>query len=152
MPTFCSEVQHRKNKTGQPLPIKIVSEQPLTISQTTDMPYKHFTTEKRNQLAALLRAKVKKKNIAKQLNRSRRTIWREYKRGAGSNGRYDVRKSKRLAKEKTIKRFKRIPKEKKYTIIYDNGYAFSEHETTEKTDRINNLFCFSLSFMGTGNE
>ncbi len=40
------------------------------------MPYKHFTSEKRNELAALLRAKVKKKDIAKQLRRDRTTIWR----------------------------------------------------------------------------
>lgn len=79
------------------------------------MPHKHFTTEKRNELAALLRAKVKKKNIAKQLNRSRTTIWRECKRGAGANGRYYVRKSKRLAKEKRIKantRFRKIENNK----------------------------------------
>ncbi len=75
------------------------------------MPFKHFTIDKRNELAALLRAKVKKKDIAKQLNRNRTTIWRERQRGAGADGKYYVRKSKRLAKEKRIKanvRFRKI--------------------------------------------
>src|SRR3989344_8796883 len=122
IPAFCSELQHCKNQTGQPLSVKIVSEPTLTINPTTDMPHKHFTTDKRNELAALLRAKVKKKNIAKQLSRDRTTIWRERKRGQGSNGRYYVRKSKRLAKEKRIKankRFKKIENDKflrKYVV------------------------------------
>jgi IS30 family transposase len=79
------------------------------------MPYKHFTTEKRNELAALLRAKVKKKNIAKQLNRDRTTIWREQKRGQGINGKYYALKSKRLAVGKRIKanaRFRKIENDK----------------------------------------
>lgn len=79
------------------------------------MPYKHFTTDKRNELAALLRAKVKKKNIAKQLGRHRTTIWRERKRGTGLNGKYYVRKSRRLAREKRVKanaRFRKIENDK----------------------------------------
>jgi IS30 family transposase len=115
-------VQHHKNKIEQPLSVKIVSEQPLTINQIDDMPYKHFTPEKRNELAALLRAKVKKKNIAQQLRRHRTTIWREHQRGAGSNGRYYVIKARRLAQEKRIKanaRFRKIENDKslrKYII------------------------------------
>lgn len=35
-------------------------------------------------------------------------------------------------KNKTIKRFKKIPKNKKRTATYDNGTTFSEHEMTEK--------------------
>ena len=95
--------------------VKIVSEQPLTINQTTDMPFKHFTPDKRNELAALLRAGVKKKNIAKQLNRDRTTIWRERKRGEGSNGRYYTRKARRSAREKRIRanaRFRKIENDK----------------------------------------
>ena len=86
------------------------------------MSHKHFTTEKRNELAALLRARVKKKNIAKQLRRHRTTIWRERKRGGGSNGKYYVRKAKRLAKEKRIRanvRFRKIENDKplrKYVV------------------------------------
>jgi len=113
--TFYSEVQHQDKLKGQPLWVKIVSEQPLTINQITDMPYKHFTPDKRNELAALLRARVRKKNIAKQLNRHRVTIWRERKRGADSNGRYYPRKAKRLAQEKRIKanaRFRKIENDK----------------------------------------
>lgn len=35
-------------------------------------------------------------------------------------------------KNKTIERFDKIPKNKKYTSTYDNGSTFSEHELTEK--------------------
>ena len=111
VPTFYSELQHQDKLKGQPLSVKIVSEEPLTINQITDMPYKHFTADKRNELAALLRARVRKKDIAEQLNRNRTTIWRERKRGAGLNGRYYVRKSKRLARKKRIManaRFRKI--------------------------------------------
>ena len=79
------------------------------------MPYKHFTPDKRNELAALLRAGVKKKDIAKQLGKHRTTIWRERQRGKGANGRYYTRKAKRLAKEKRIKantRFRKIENDK----------------------------------------
>lgn len=113
--TFYSEVQHRKNQIGHPLSVKIVNEEALTINQINGMPHKHFTPEQRNALAALLRAKVKKKYIAKQLGKSRTTIWRERERGAGINDRYYVRKSKRLAKEKRIRannRFRKIENNK----------------------------------------
>jgi IS30 family transposase len=92
------------------------------------MPYKHFTPEQRNALAALLRAKVKKKNIAKQLSKNRTTIWREQKRGAGSNGRYYVIKAKRLARERRIKankRFRKIENDeslRKYVVRKLNKY------------------------------
>lgn len=35
-------------------------------------------------------------------------------------------------KDKTIERFSKIPRNKKYTATYDNGSAFSEHEMTER--------------------
>jgi len=79
------------------------------------MPFKHFTPDKRNELAALLRAGIKKKSITKQLNRDRTTIWRERKRGEGFNGRYYAGKAKRLAREKIIKanaRFRKIENDK----------------------------------------
>lgn len=113
--TFYSEAQHHGKLKGQPLSVKIVNEQLLTINQITDMPYKHFTSEKRNELAALLHARVKKKKIAKQLSKSRTTIWRECKRGHGSNGRYYALKARRLAKEKRIKanaKFRKIENDK----------------------------------------
>lgn len=37
-----------------------------------------------------------------------------------------------LTKIKTIERFKKIPKNKKYTVTYDNGATFSEYEMTER--------------------
>lgn len=38
-----------------------------------------------------------------------------------------------LTKLKTIERLKNISKNKKYTITYDNGATFAEHELTKKT-------------------
>lgn len=74
------------------------------------MPRTHFTSEQRSELSALLRVKVKKKDIAKVLKKNRTTIWRERKR-VGTNGKYYVSKAKRLAREKRIKanaRFRKI--------------------------------------------
>lgn len=45
-------------------------------------------------------------------------------------------------KNKTIKRFKTIPKNKKYTATYDNGTTFSEHELTEKKTGIEIYFAW----------
>ena len=78
------------------------------------MLHKHFTLKQRNELSALLRAKIKKKDIAKLLNKDRTSVWRERKR-AETNGIYYVRKAKRLAKEKRIKanaRFRKIENNK----------------------------------------
>lgn len=46
----------------------------------------------------------------------------------------DLFKQKRaeLIKEKIIKRFKKISKDKKHTVTYDNGVEFSEHELIKK--------------------
>ena len=90
----------------------IVNEPSLT--NLLNMPYKHFTPEQRNELSALLRARVKKKDIANLLRKHRTTIWRERKR-AETNGRYYTRKAKRLAKEKRIKansRFRKLESNK----------------------------------------
>ncbi|MBU4204728.1 hypothetical protein KKE19_00935 [Patescibacteria group bacterium] len=67
-------MQHRNNKIGQSLSVKIDNGKPLTINPIMDMLYKYFTIEKRNGLAAQLKTKVKKENIAKQLRKSRMTI------------------------------------------------------------------------------
>lgn len=78
------------------------------------MLYKHFTLKQRNELSALLRAKIKKKDIAKLLRKDRVSIWRERKK-AETNRIYYVRKAKRIAKEKRIKanaRFKKIENRK----------------------------------------
>jgi len=42
----------------------------------------------------------------------------------------------------SIERFKKIPKDKKYTITYDNGPAFSEYEMTEKQTGLTIYFAF----------
>jgi len=107
-------VQHSNKLKGQLESGKIVSALPLTIT-LTNMPYAHFTPDTRNQLAALLRAKVKKKNIARQLRKHRTTVWRERQRGKGANDRYYVRKANQLAKERRIKansRFRKIENNK----------------------------------------
>lgn len=77
------------------------------------MPYRHFTPESRNQLSALLRAKVKKKDIARILNKDRTSVWRERKRNFdhATIMNYDARVAKLLAHEKRIKanaRFRKI--------------------------------------------
>jgi len=50
------------------------------------------------------------------------------------------RGSAELTKIKTIERFKKIPKNKKHTITYDNGSTFAEHEMTEKKTGIEIFF------------
>jgi IS30 family transposase len=45
-----------------------------------------------------------------------------------------------ITKTKTIERFKNIPKKKKLTITYDNGFTFSDHEMTEKKTGITIYF------------
>lgn len=47
-----------------------------------------------------------------------------------------------LAKQKTIERFRKIPRKKKYTITYDNGAEFSEYEMTEKKTGIEIYFAY----------
>ena len=113
--TFYSETQHPKNKKEQLISGKIVNESTLIIhNQIISMLNKHFTLKQRNELSVLLRAKIKKKDIAKLLNKDRTSIWRERK-GAETNGIYYVRKAKRLAKEKRTKanaRFRKIENNK----------------------------------------
>jgi len=46
------------------------------------------------------------------------------------------------AKDRTTERFKRIPRDKKYTITYDNGSVFSEHEMTERQTGLTIYFAF----------
>ncbi len=45
-----------------------------------------------------------------------------------------------LTRIKTQERFNHLPKNKKYTITYDNGVTFSEHELTEKKTGIDIYF------------
>src|SRR3989338_6795432 len=86
------------------------------------MPYKHFTSDQRNQLSILLRTETKKKDIGKLLRKDGTTIWREIRRAKGAHGRYYSRQAKRLAKEKRIRansRFRKIENDqtlKKYLI------------------------------------
>jgi len=104
-------VQHRRKQKEQLKFGKIVDEKPLTINQIISMLHKHLTSEQRNELSALLRAKVKKKDIAKCLRKHRATIWRELQRNSSENSKYYARKAKRLTKERRVRansRFKKI--------------------------------------------
>ncbi|MFQ5722716.1 MAG: IS30 family transposase [Candidatus Aminicenantales bacterium] len=74
------------------------------------MLHKHLTPEQRNELSALLRAKVKKNDIARYLGKDRTTIWRELQRNGSENNKYYARKAKRLTKERRIKANKRFKK------------------------------------------
>ena len=79
------------------------------------MLHKHLTKEQRNELSALLRAKIKKKDIAKYLGKNRTTIFRELQRNGSENNQYYARKAKRLTRERRIKanaRFKKIENDK----------------------------------------
>jgi IS30 family transposase len=87
------------------------------------MSYTHITSSQRNELSALLIAKIKKKDIAKQLNKDRTTIWRELKRNKVDNNRgYDARCAKQKTTQRRISannRFKKIDNNewlKKYVI------------------------------------
>ncbi len=47
-----------------------------------------------------------------------------------------------LTREKTIKRFEKIPRKKKHTLTYDNGTTFAEHQETEREIKMNIYFAF----------
>lgn len=75
------------------------------------MSYKHITSNQRNELSALLIARIKKKDIAQQLGKDRTTIWRELKRNAKNNKRgYDAREAKAKTKQRRIKANSRFRK------------------------------------------
>ncbi len=112
--TFYSEVKHQDKLKKHVFSSKMINRQSL-INLINNMPYKHFTSKQKNQLSILLKTKTKKKEIAKLLRKGRTTIWRERKRGTGADGRYYLRKSKRLAKKKRLKanaRFRKIENDK----------------------------------------
>ncbi len=107
-------MQHQDNLKEHVFSGKMINETSL-INLINNMPYKHFTLKRRNELSILLRTKMKKKDIAKLLGKDRTTLWRERKRGAGINGKYYVIKAKRIAKKNRIKanaRFKKIENDK----------------------------------------
>jgi hypothetical protein len=65
-------VQHQDNRDklkGQPISSKIIDEESL-INLIKSMPYTHFTSDERNELAALLRAKVKKEEYRQTIKKA----------------------------------------------------------------------------------
>jgi len=116
VPTFWSEVQRSIQYKKTSLLGKIIKYH-LINNLEIEMPYQHITPEQRNELSALLIAKIKKKDIAKQLGKHRSTVWRELQRNPVSNKRgYDARMAKGKTKKRRIKanqRFKKIENDKR---------------------------------------
>lgn len=52
------------------------------------------------------------------------------------------KKNAQTVKEKTIKRFLKLSKDKRQTITYDNGMEFSEHELIEKNTEMKVYFAY----------
>lgn len=75
------------------------------------MAYTHFTRDDRVRLAVLLRAKTKRDEIGRILNKDPVSIWREIKRGS-ANGKYLPSVSRREAKERKTHRKKKIENDK----------------------------------------
>ena len=76
------------------------------------MPYSHITQEQRTELGALLSAKLRQKDIARQLSKDRTTIWRERKRNlSGTKTSYHAGEAHRKTKQRRIRanqRFRKI--------------------------------------------
>ncbi len=62
------------------------------------MSYTHITPNQRNELAVLFRANLKKKDIAKLLNKDRTTIWRERTKKCREDKVYDARIAKKITR------------------------------------------------------
>lgn len=81
------------------------------------MSYSHYKPYQRNELSILLRAKVKKKYIAKLLEKNRSSVYRELQRNnTGNKTGYDAW----IAKQKTIER--RIAANKRFKKIENNKW------------------------------
>lgn len=52
------------------------------------------------------------------------------------------KKSARTVRERTVKRFAKLPKNKKYTVTYDNGTEFSEHAFIERYTKMPVYFAY----------
>lgn len=53
-----------------------------------------------------------------------------------------LKKTSVLIREKTVQRFQAVSKEKKYTLTYDNGTEFSDHERLERFSGISIYFAY----------
>lgn len=53
-----------------------------------------------------------------------------------------LKKTSVLIREKTVKRFQSVPKEKKHTLTYDNGTEFSDYERLERFSGIPLYFAY----------
>ncbi len=80
--------------------IGIMDNTQLLSLTNNEMSYAHITASQRNELSALLRVKMKQKEISRLLNKDRTTIWREKNRNESKNKKYHAG----IAKEKTASR------------------------------------------------
>ena len=106
-------MQHPIKKS---IPVGIMENTQILPLTDTEMPYQHISSPNRNELAVLLRARTRQKDIAKLLKKDRTTIWREKKRNSDKNGKYHAGK----AKEKTNRR--QIEAHKKQRKIENNKW------------------------------
>lgn len=119
------------------------------------MPYKHITSVQRAELGALLRAGLKKQDIAKQLGKDRTSIWRERTRNKlnleGSKTGYNAQMAQFCTKQRRVsanQRFRKIehneelqryifrklklrwtPEEITGTLKEDFGFTVLSHQT-----------------------
>lgn len=52
------------------------------------------------------------------------------------------KKNARIVQERTVRRFAKLPKDKKHTITYDNGSEFAEHEFIERKTKMPVYFAY----------
>lgn len=93
----------------------------MSYTTTPKVPYTHLTSNQRVELAALVRVKVKLKDIARQLGKAPSSITRELQRNGNSDG-YRAITARRRTKERRIsanKRFRKIENNerlRRYTV------------------------------------
>ena len=89
--------------------------------------FKHLTKTQRNQLEMLLRANVKKTDIAKHLGVSFSTVYREIKRGEYMHRNPDWTETKRYSADKAEIKYRNMLKEKGSQIKLGDDYEYAEY-------------------------
>ena len=89
--------------------------------------FKHLTKTQRNQLEMLLRANVKKTEIAKHLGVSLSTVYREIKRGEYMHLNVAYIEEKRYSADKSEYKYRQMLKEKGSQIKLGDDYEYAEY-------------------------
>ena len=89
--------------------------------------FKHLSKTQRNQLEMLLKAKVKKKEIAEYLGVHLSTVYREIKRGEYLHRNTDWTETKTYSADKADIKYRRMLKEKGSQIKLGNDYEYAEY-------------------------